>query len=75
KFEGRFILQTQTDGPVDMVVVDFVSPDKVRAYARFDAAAVAQAEASNTAAPALLIGRGHLAMTIDPGLSANRYQG
>jgi molecular chaperone Hsp33 len=75
KFEGRFILQTQTDGPVDMVVVDFVSPDKVRAYARFDAEAVAQAEASNAAAPALLIGRGHLAMTIDPGLSANRYQG
>ncbi|MFG1397511.1 Hsp33 family molecular chaperone [Roseixanthobacter pseudopolyaromaticivorans] len=75
KFEGRFILQTKTDGPVDMVVVDFVSPDKVRAYARFDAEAVAQAEASNAAAPALLIGRGHLAMTIDQGLSANRYQG
>ena len=23
KFEGRFILQTQTDGPVRMLVVDF----------------------------------------------------
>src|SRR5438477_12434127 len=23
KFEGRFILQTQTDGPVSMLVVDF----------------------------------------------------
>ncbi|MFG1464966.1 Hsp33 family molecular chaperone [Xanthobacter sp. DSM 24535] len=75
KFDGRFILQTRTDGPVDMVVVDFVSPDKVRAYARFDADAVAQAEAGNAAAPATLLGRGHLAMTIDQGLSANRYQG
>ena len=36
KFEGRFILQTQTDGPVRMLVVDFVSPGKVRACARFD---------------------------------------
>ena len=41
KFEGRFILQTQTDGPVRMLVVDFRSPGKVRACARFDAARVA----------------------------------
>ena len=75
KFEGRFILQTQTDGPVDMVVVDFVAPDKVRAYARFDADAVAAAERGNGADPATLLGRGHLAMTIDQGLSTNRYQG
>ncbi|MEW6256153.1 MAG: Hsp33 family molecular chaperone [Pseudomonadota bacterium] len=75
KFDGRFILQTQTDGPVDMVVVDFVSPDKIRAYARFDAEALAQAEGANHVTPAALLGRGHLAMTIDQGLSANRYQG
>src|ERR1043165_5746006 len=36
KFEGRFILQTKTDGPVPMLVVDFMTPDKVRACARFD---------------------------------------
>lgn len=75
KFDGRFILQTQTDGPVDMVVVDFVSPDKIRAYARFDKDALARAEGANTLTPAALLGRGHLAMTIDQGLSANRYQG
>ena len=44
KFEGRFILQTQTDGPVRMLVVDFRSPGKVRACARFyNAARVAAA--------------------------------
>lgn len=75
KFEGRFILQTQTDGPVDMVVADFVSPDKIRAYARFDKDALAEAEKRNATAPAALLGRGHLAMTIDQGISANRYQG
>lgn len=75
KFEGRFILQTQTDGPVDMVVADFVTPDKIRAYARFDKEALAEAERRNETSPAALIGRGHLAMTIDQGISANRYQG
>ena len=33
KFEGRFILQTQTDGPVRMLVVDFATPGTVRACA------------------------------------------
>ena len=75
KFEGRFTLQSQTDGPVRMLIVDFRSPNKVRACARFDAARVATAiEAGKTSAGALL-GRGHLAMTIDQGADMNRYQG
>ena len=37
KFEGKFILQTRTDGPVDMLVADFTTPGSLRAYARFDA--------------------------------------
>src|SRR3954463_6649425 len=43
KFEGRFILQTKTDGPVRMLVADFMTPNKVRACARFDREAVAEA--------------------------------
>jgi molecular chaperone Hsp33 len=71
KVDGRLILQTSTDGPVRMLVVDFVMPDKVRAYARFDTARVAAAgeEAGK------LLGDGHLAMTIDQGPDTNRYQG
>jgi molecular chaperone Hsp33 len=72
KIDGRLILQTSTDGPVRMLVVDFVMPDKVRAYARFDAARV---EAAGNADGGTLLGRGHLAMTIDQGPEANRYQG
>ncbi len=33
KFDGRFILQTQTDGPVSLMIVDFQAPDRMRAYA------------------------------------------
>jgi molecular chaperone Hsp33 len=75
KFDGRFILQTQSDGPVRMLVVDFTSPDKVRACARFDAERVAAAIAADAAAPGQLLGHGHLAMTIDQGPDMSRYQG
>ena len=75
KFEGRFILQTQTDGPVRMLVVDFTSPDKIRACARFDADRVAAAIAAGAAEPGKLLGHGHLAMTIDQGPEMSRYQG
>jgi molecular chaperone Hsp33 len=73
KFEGRFILQTQSDGPVRMLVVDFTAPGRVRACARFDVARVAAAGGEIT--PGQLLGRGHLAMTIDQGPEMSRYQG
>jgi molecular chaperone Hsp33 len=75
KFEGRFILQTQSDGPVRMLVIDYTTPGKVRACARFDAARVAAAIASGAADPGALLGHGHLAMTIDQGPDTARYQG
>jgi molecular chaperone Hsp33 len=36
KFRGRFQLQTKSDGPIEMIVVDFDAPDRLRAYARYD---------------------------------------
>jgi molecular chaperone Hsp33 len=75
KFEGRFILQTQTDGPVRMLIVDFRSPGKVRACARFDAARVATAVEAGKAGVGDLLGHGHLAMTVDQGAEMSRYQG
>jgi molecular chaperone Hsp33 len=70
KFDGRFILQTQSDGPVSLIVVDFHAPDRLRAYARFDAGRLKAGQDS-----AALLGRGHLAMTIDQGPDMSRYQG
>src|SRR5215813_13934674 len=75
KIDGRFILQTQSDGPVRMLVVDFTTPDKVRACARFDKDQVAAAIASGNTDAGALLGKGHLAMTIDQGPDMNRYQG
>ena len=70
KFDGRFILQTQTDGPVSFLIVDFQAPDRLRAYARFDAARLKEGLDSGA-----LLGKGHLAMTIDQGADMSRYQG
>jgi molecular chaperone Hsp33 len=72
KFKGRFILQTQSDGPVRMLVVDYRSPGLVRACAQFDGDRVS---ALGEATAGDLLGRGHLAMTIDQGPDMNRYQG
>jgi molecular chaperone Hsp33 len=70
KFDGRFILQTQTDGPVSFMIVDFRAPSRLRAYARFD-----KARLDDECASGALLGHGHLAMTIDQGPDMSRYQG
>ena len=72
KIDGRFQLQTRTDGPVDMLVVDFDAPDRLRAFARFDADRLA---ADHRLTAAELLGHGHLALTIDQGPEMSRYQG
>src|SRR6202048_338450 len=62
KFDGRFILQTPTDGPVSFLIVDFQAPDRLRAYARYDTSRLKDGQDSGT-----LLGKGHLAMTVDQG--------
>lgn len=75
KFDGRFTLQAQTDGPVSMLVVDFSSPSAIRAYASFDEQELARAMENGTLRSQDLLGSGHLAMTIDQGKHMQRYQG
>ena len=70
KMEGRFQLQTKSDGFIDMLVVDFDAPDRIRAFARYDAERLADAPKHGD-----LLGHGHLAFTIDRGSEASRYQG
>jgi molecular chaperone Hsp33 len=70
KFEGKFILQTQTDGPVDMIVSDYTVPGQIRGYAHFNKDARLGGQEPRT-----LLGQGHLAMTVDQGLDMERYQG
>lgn len=71
----RFQVQTRTNGPVDLVVVDFDAPGDLRAYARFDDVRLKTAMARGEDDGAALLGHGHLAMTVEHGASAARYQG
>lgn len=70
KMDGKLILQTSTDGSVDMLVADYTSPGLMRGYARHHV----DSQSTDTDI-AHLLGNGHLAMTIDQGPETERYQG
>jgi molecular chaperone Hsp33 len=74
KFDGKFILQTQSDGPVRLVVVHYTSPGHLRGYASYNREDFIRTVNGGTK-PKVLLGEGHLAMTIDPGAGMERYQG
>ncbi|MGP0009794.1 MAG: Hsp33 family molecular chaperone [Methylocella sp.] len=70
KIEGRFQLQTRGDGAIGMLVVDFDTPDRLRALARFDADKLGvRLRACD------LLGTGHLAVTVEQSDGTSRYQG
>jgi len=76
KFTGNLILQTQTDGPLSMLVASYESPGRLRGYAGFNPEELNTLDKlQDKATPLQLTGRGQLALTIDPGKSMERYQG
>ncbi|MDR6815880.1 molecular chaperone Hsp33 [Neorhizobium sp. 2083] len=75
KFDGKFTVQTKGDGPVDLLVADFSTPDSLRAYARYDEEALAAAVREGRTSPPELLGQGVLAFTIDQGRGMQPYQG
>lgn len=87
KLDGRLTIQTQSDGPLDLVAADYFGADAgddgdddgaavpgVRAYARLDAA---RFDLLGEAMPsfAAQAGAGALAITIEPRRGGNTYQG
>lgn len=68
KFDGKLILQAKGDGAVRLLVADFVSDGAIRATASVGDVGAARG------LPALM-GKGHLALTIDQGPDMDRYQG
>jgi molecular chaperone Hsp33 len=75
KFDGKFTVQTKGDGPVDLLVADFSTPDALRAYARYDEDLLAEAVKEGRTEPQDLLGHGVLAFTIDQGKGMQPYQG
>lgn len=73
KYEGIFTLQTQSDGPVTMLVADMTSNGHVRACASFREDDLAKATWSQDRAE--LMGKGYMAFTVDQGQDTERYQG
>lgn len=80
KYDGIFTLQTQSNGPIRLMVADITSAGAMRAYAQYDADRVAALIAAapdgmvGDSVPHLL-GAGYLAFTVDQGPDTERYQG
>lgn len=79
KYDGVFTLQTSGDGPVRTLMADVTSTGDLRAVARVDRDRLDSLETGHPAVgradPAALLGRGHLAFTVDQGPYTDRYQG
>ena len=72
KFDGKFIVQTKTTGPVQMIVADFVSPGGVRGCAKYSKPRIDELKKPDQKQ---LLGEGILGMTVDQGTDMERYQG
>lgn len=75
KFDGRFILQMQGNGPISMLMADFASGDSLRGFAQFDEAALRAALKADASPMQLLGDKSHMAFTVDQGADMERYQG
>lgn len=75
KFEGKFIFQIKSDGPVDLLICDFSTPGDIRAYAHFDEKEVIALAKNEGFSPVHLLGKGAIAFTLDQGDGFERYQG
>lgn len=76
KFQGSFSLQAKGDGPVKLLLADCTDTGALRGYAQVDNARLEALLATNPAPSAdLLLGKGFLAFTVDPGTGRDRHQG
>jgi molecular chaperone Hsp33 len=77
KLDGRLTIQTKGDGPLDLVTADYYGADEnrhrgVRGYARLDTERFAALQAKEFDQ---LAGKGALAITIEPKIGGQTYQG
>ncbi len=80
KYDGLFTLQTKSNGPVPMVVVDVTSQGKIRACADYDEEKIRKAQELRKTVGEIepaphFMGEGVLAFTVDQGPNTELYQG
>lgn len=73
KFKGRVTLQSRGDGPISMIVADYMSSGEVRGYAGYDEARVAALPIGISLQD--MLGKGSLTVTVDQGPDTELYQG
>ncbi|MBA4173417.1 MAG: Hsp33 family molecular chaperone [Hyphomicrobium sp.] len=74
RLQRRLILEARTDGILRAVSVHYEAPGRLRGYASYDKARLA--DVPHTASgPLALLGAGNLALTIEPGQGRDTYQG
>ena len=66
----RFQLQTRSDGAIDLLIVDYDPPGRLRGFARYD-----KGGETPVGGPAELLGHGHMALTIENPEADTRHQG
>lgn len=79
KYEGVFTFQVSADGPIHTLMADVTSTGDVRAVARMERDRLAEILGDGTPtrpeARRALLGRGHVAFTVDQGPHSRPYQG
>jgi molecular chaperone Hsp33 len=78
KYDGIFTLQIQTSGPITMLVADQTSAGHIRACASYDKDALdalIKDRGDEKLGIDVLLGKGHMAFTVDQGPDTERYQG
>jgi molecular chaperone Hsp33 len=73
---GNLNLMMRSDGAVSILVADYAADGKLRGYARYDDGKVAALPHGGVQADTVeALGHGHVAITLEPGQGAERYQG
>jgi molecular chaperone Hsp33 len=70
EMHGRFQLQTRSDGAVDLLIVDYDPPGRLRGFVRYDRDRLDASDMTHR-----LLGQGHLALTIESKEDGSRHQG
>ncbi len=73
--DGRFILQTKSEGPLGFLVVHYDWPGYLRGHARVSKTRTSEIPERGRGDQPALLGEGNLAMTIQPGGNLEGYQG
>ena len=75
KFRGSFSVQAKGDGPISILAADCTDTGALRGYAQVKPQKLEAVLADGPSPGAdVLLGKGYLAFTVDPGEDADRYQ-